>query len=113
MDAQRGSEFTCRGFLEPSPQPRTPAPLRPGPEWEKPGELLWADEVLAQAYRRSRGAFCRRGGDGSFSLAYPLDCRCPFPLPALFCFARASLLGGRGWWVFAFDPNGSPCFPGA
>ena len=115
MDEMRESEFTCRGFLENAPKP-PPAPT-PGPGWERPRreqpfDLPWPDEVLAEGYRRSRGGCCLRCPDGGFRLAYPLDCRRPFPLPALFCFARAALLGGRGWWVFAFDPDGRPCFGG-
>ena len=113
MDQDRDSIFTCRGFLERDPAPPAPPlPQTPGPEWKKPGDLPWSDQALAEAYRRSRGAFCRHGPEGSFSLAYPLDCRCPFPLPALFCFARAQCLGGRGWWVFSFGPDASPRFEG-
>ena len=107
MDENRGGEFYCKGFS--TPQTWTP-PATPGPGWERPQrELTFPDENLAQAYRRSRGAFVRRREEG-FCLAYPLDCRVPFPLPALFCFARAECLGGRGWWVFSFDPQGRPRF---
>ena len=111
-------EFTCKGFLESSPKPWAPPPPQtPGPGWERPQreqhfDLPWPDEALSEAYRRTRGAFLRRHSGGGFWLAYPLDCRCPFPLPALFCFARAQCLGGRGWWVFSFGPDGTPCFEG-
>lgn len=81
----------------------------PGPQWRRPGELSWGDELLRRLYCDSRGAFMRRDEDG-FTLAYPLSCRGPFPLPALFCFARAECLGERGWWVFSFDPEGWPKF---
>ena len=113
MDTDRSGEFYCKGFFESQPKPWTPPPPpTPGPDWKRPSNLPWPDETLADAYRRTRGAFCRHSGDGGFSLAYPLDCRCPFPLPALFCFARAQCLGGRGWWVFSFGPNGLPRFEG-
>ena len=106
MDENRGGEFYCKGFS--TAQTWTPPPT-PGPGWERPGELVFLDEGLEQAYRRSRGAFvCRR--ENGFRLAYPLDCRSPFPLPELFCFARAECLGGRGWWVFSFGVDGLPCF---
>ena len=109
MDENRGGEFYCKGFS--TPQTWTP-PATPGPGWERPRTLTWPDEELEAAYRRSRGAFVQSGEKG-FRLAYPLDCRSPFPLPGLFCFARAECLGGRGWWVFSFDSHGLPCFPGA
>ena len=118
MDEKQHSEFYCKGFFDSAPTPWTPPPPQtPGPEWERPQrerlfDLPWADEVLEAAYRRTRGAFCRRGAEG-FWLAYPLDCRCPFPLPALFCFAKAECLGGRGWWVFSFGPDGLPRFQSA
>lgn len=111
MDDERRGEFYCKGFFDPAPQPR-PQPLTPGPGWERSRDLSWPDEALAAAYRRSQGAFFRAGAEG-FSLAYPLDCRAPFPLPELFCFARAECLGGRGWWVFSFDSRSLPCFSGA
>ena len=31
-----------------------------------------------------------------------------FPLPELFCFARARRIGGRNYWVFAFDQRQHP-----
>ncbi len=111
MDSDAHSAFYCKGFFDAPTPPQAPPPS-PGPAWGRPQDLPWPDEVLAEGYRRSRGAFCLREADG-FSLAYPLDCRAPFPLPALFCFARARCLGGRGWWVFAFGPEGLPRFPGA
>ncbi len=106
------SEFYCKGFFEPAPRLQTPPPSSPGSGWERAGELTWQDEALAEGYRRSRGAFRRHCADGGFALAYPLDCRLPFPLPALFCFARAQCLASRGWWVFSFDPQGLPRFSG-
>ncbi len=109
MEQDRQSEFYCKGFFDPAPAP--PPPRSPGPEWARPPALPWPEEDLAAAFRRARGAFFRREAEG-FSLAYPLDCRAPFPLPALFCFARAECLAGRGWWVFSFGPEGLPRFSG-
>lgn len=109
------NQFYCNGFIQrtqcaqPSSQAKGPADLSPGPEWSRPGELPWPDALLRRVYCDSRGAFMRRDG-GGFTLAYPLSCRSPFPLPALFCFARAECLGNRGWWVFSFDKSGAPKF---
>lgn len=101
------NEFYCKGFV-PAPQ-RAPAPS-PGPGWSRPsGDLPWPDALLRRAYCDSRGAFCRKD-EGGFSLAYPLSCRAPFPLPLLFCFARVECLCDRGWWVFSFSKDGSPRF---
>lgn len=117
MDEHAENEFYCRGF---SPPPATPSACvaqpaslpSPGPDWARPGELPWPDAELRRAYCDSRGAFCRLSHDG-FRLAYPLSCRLPFPLVAIFCFARVECLNGRGWWVFSFDPGGLPRFPHA
>lgn len=101
------NEFYCRGFVPGATPQRPTAPAPPGPEWARPGELPWPDALLRRVYCDSRGAFYRPDADG-FLLAYPLSCRAPFPLPPLFCFARAECLGQRGWWVFAFDSAGRP-----
>lgn len=104
------NQFYCKGFV---PGPSYPGPTAPnaspGPEWSRSGDLPWSDALLRRLYCDSQGAFLRRDSDG-FSLAYPLSCRAPFPLPALFCFARVQCLGERGWWVFSFDRSGAPTF---
>lgn len=104
------SGFYCKNFVSAPPPAPPPAP---GPGWARPGELAWNDELLERAFRRSRGGFYHPGEDGGFSLAYPLNCRLPFPLPPLFCFAQVQCLGGRGWWVFSFGPGAVPRFPEA
>ena len=100
------NEFYCRGFA----QSRPPAPPCPGPGegWARSAAPAGCDPVVDQALRRARCGYLRRESDGGFSLAYPLSCRSPFPLPPLFCFARARSMGGRGWWVFSFDSAGTP-----
>lgn len=135
MDEHTQNEFYCKGFVptparppRPAPAPRpvhtpkpAPPPTRaprpatpvpsPGPEWRRPDDLPWPDEVLRRVYCDSRGAFFRQMSDG-FELAYPLNCRLPFPLPPLFCFAQVRCLGNRGWWVFSFGPDALPRFRG-
>lgn len=109
------NQFYCKGFMPSSPYSQSSAPAgsppytAPGPEWSRGGDLPWSDALLRRVYCDSRGAFIRQDGDG-FSLAYPLSCRSPFPLPPLFCFARVECLGSRGWWVFSFDKKGLPRF---
>lgn len=104
------SGFYCKNFVS---APPPPPPMTPGPGWSRPGELTWGDELLERSFRRSRGGFYRSWEDGGFSLAYPLNCRLPFPLPPLFCFVQVQCLGGRGWWVFSFGPGAVPRFPSA
>ncbi len=41
-------------------------------------------------------------------LALPFDCRRPFLLSCLFCFARIHEIGGRSYAVFAFDQEENP-----
>lgn len=74
-----------------------------------PEGLDWSDEILRQSARAARGGIYQKTARG-FSLAYPLDCRCPFPLPPIFCFARLKCLAGRPWWVFTFSGDGHPRF---
>lgn len=89
------------------------SPGSPPTGWSPiPEGLCWADELLRQAVRAARGGLYQKTAQG-FSLAYPLDCRCPFPLPPLFCFALPRCLAGRLWWVFSFDENGVPRFQDA
>lgn len=113
MDERGQNEFYCRGFSPPSASPpRGTAVPSPGPEWTRPGELPWPEAELRRAFCDSRGAFYRQGV-GGFDLAYPLSCRLPFPLVPLFCFARVECWNARHWWVFSFDLDAFPCFPGA
>ena len=45
-------------------------------------------------------------------LALPFDCRRPFPLPTLFCFAQIAEVCGRTCAVFAFDREEGPVMTG-
>lgn len=58
-----------------------------------------------------RGAMWREERGLRF-LALPFDCRCPFPLTALFCFAQVAEIGGRTYAVFAFDREEGPVMTG-
>ena len=43
-------------------------------------------------------------------IAVPRDDAAPFPLEAMFCFARSRRLQGRAYWVFHFDDREWPVF---
>ena len=43
-------------------------------------------------------------------IAVPRDDAAPFPLEAMFCFARSRCLQGRAYWVFRFDDREWPVF---
>ena len=43
-------------------------------------------------------------------IAVPRDDAAPFPLEAMFCFARSRRLQGRAYWVFRFDDREWPVF---
>lgn len=110
MDEHTQNQFYCKGFVPGPARPPASVPS-PGPDWHRPADLPWPDQLLRRAYFDSRGAFCRQT-PGGFELAYPLSCRLPFPLVPLFCFARVQCLANRGWWVFSFGPDGMPRFGG-
>lgn len=50
-----------------------------------------------------------RAGD-RLLIAVPRDDSAPFPLEAMFCFARLRCLRGRDHWTFAFDASEWPVF---
>ena len=80
----------------------------------------WAPLERPEALFRSRwlreqlwglSGLLTRSGDGRRYVAAPYDAGRPFPLPALFCFARVVRIGGRMYAVFAFDKGEQPVFP--
>lgn len=87
--------------------------LRPLGEEREPWEPLRADSFqtpyLQRCLRESAGALMCRSGDRRL-VALPRDDTVPFPLEAMFCFARPRRLRGRDWWVFAFDEAEWPAF---
>ncbi len=87
-----------------------PAPAPPG--WSAPPKALpWPDDILRAAYAAApQRPFYQEEADG-FSLAFPFRGAGPFPLPALFCFARLVPLRQQSCWLFAFDREGRPRLP--
>ena len=78
------------------------------PRWrrEEHPERLVRDEVICRALRGTP-VLLRRQGDG-FCLAAGYDSSRPFPLPALFCFAKLERVEGSIHAVFSFDREGNP-----
>ena len=61
---------------------------------------------------RDCGEALTRRWNGGRQVALPFDCRRPFPLPELFCFACVRTSRGRRYAVFTFDREERPLFPG-
>ena len=87
--------------------------LRPLGEEREQWEPL-RPELLRSPYLR-----CRLGGlsdvltcrpERGRLIAVPRDDAAPFPLEAMFCFARSRHLQGRAYWVFRFDDREWPVF---
>ena len=88
---------------------------RPGEEgtpWQEAEPLtLFSRERLRRQVRDCGEALTRRWNGGR-QVALPFDCRRPFPLPELFCFACVRTIRGRRYAVFTFDREERPLFPG-
>ena len=80
------------------------------------GEAVW-EPMKATAFRtpwlRHRlqevKTLTRQEGGHRF-VAVPYDAGAPFPLTAVFCFARIRRIGGKEYAVFAFDAEEWPVF---
>ena len=91
--------------------------LRPA-LWEEDGaawqavpapERLFRTDFLRQQLRGCQGILTRTEPGVRF-LAIPFDCRRPFLLTSLFCFARVRYISGREYAVFCFDRDENPVF---
>ena len=79
------------------------------PAWDQtscPAELF-RDPFLRERLTQKRRVWWRRGTN-RLTLAVPLKPNAPFPLEALFCFARAERIEGELCAVFTFDENDTP-----
>ena len=79
-----------------------------GAPLERPEALFRSRWLREQLWGLS--GLLTRSGDGRRYVAAPYDAGRPFPLPALFCFARVVRIGGRMYAVFAFDKGEQPVF---
>ena len=85
-------------------------PGEDGPPWrEAEVRTLFSEERLRRQARDCTGALVRQRGGGR-QVALPFDCRRPFPLPELFCFASICTIRGQRYAVFTFDGEGRPVF---
>ena len=72
-------------------------------------EALFRVPGLRRELGRTPGVLIRDRGDRR-DVAVPYDPARPFPLTALFCFARICRIGGRDYAVFSFDREERPVF---
>lgn len=93
-----------RGEVRPAAA-REPETWDPAPDPDRLFRAPW----LCQRLRGVQGALTRREGGGRL-LALPWDKGKPFPLTALFCFARLRSIGGAPYVVYAFDGEERPVF---
>lgn len=78
-------------------------------EWktvENPA-MFFRDPFLRVRLREARDAKMRRTC-GKLLLALPFDRAKPFPIPALFCFARIQCVCGTCCVIYAFDSGETP-----
>ena len=73
---------------------------------DEPAQFV-CDEFLRQRLALQPYAWWRRSGKKLF-LALPLKTDAPFPLDALFCFARVERVEGEACAVYEFDECGKP-----
>ena len=80
--------------------------------WEPVPEpaRLFHTPWLQKQLRGAEGPLLRREGVRR-SLALPFDKGKPFPLTALFCFARITSIRGQLYAVYSFDEKEWPVFP--
>lgn len=94
-----------RGELRPVEPPEGSGVWEPAPAPER----LFHGDFLRGELRGCRGVLTRKEGEIRY-LALPFDCRRPFLLTSLFCFARVRPIGGKAYAVFAFDRAERPVF---
>lgn len=80
--------------------------------WERvqQPELLLKPSMISEQLRGVSGVMTKTFSERRY-IAVPYDPKRPFPLTALFCFAKISVLDGWKYAVFAFDRHGKPVMP--
>ena len=74
-------------------------------QWKYAGTNPLRESRFQRQIQNTRGVLEREERDRR-CLAFPIENA--FPIPELFCFARARRIGGRNYWVFAFDSRQWP-----
>ena len=85
-------------------------PFRRAEAWKKtdcPADLV-SDAFLKERLLRQCVGWWKRSGD-RLLIALPLDEGAPFPVEALFCFAKPEVVDGRHCIVYTFDREENPC----
>jgi len=72
-------------------------------------ERLFRTPWLCRQLRGMQGVLCNRAE--SCRLAIPYDPRRPFPLAAMFCFAKICRIGSKQYAVYCFDAGEWPVMP--
>ena len=72
-------------------------------------DRLFRTPWLRRQLQNTQGVLTRTEGERRF-LAIPYDAKQPFPLTALFCFARLRPVGGKPYVVYGFDKEEWPVF---
>lgn len=80
--------------------------------WEPLGDpgKYFHSSYLKNQLRNVKGALTRREGECRY-VAIPYDSRRPFPLTAMFCFARVGTVAGQHCAVFALNREEWPVIP--
>lgn len=81
----------------------------PFPAPQSAEALFPSDPILRRGFRAAPGARICSTAEG-FTLTYPYRPNAPFPLTAIFCFARFTASAPPSV-TFAFSPSGIPRFP--
>ena len=82
---------------------------RAGETWRRAGrgERVFRSARFQRQLKDAEGALTRQDGDRR-RVALAREDGQPFPVPELFCLARAARIGTRDYWVFTFDAEGKP-----
>ena len=89
------------------PAPNTPVQGMSPPvsQWKHADANPLRETRFQRQIRNIHGVLERQERDRR-CLAFPIENA--FPIPELFCFARARRIGGQNYWVFAFDSRQRP-----
>ena len=79
--------------------------MSPIAQWKRAGANPLREARFQRQIQTIRGVLEREERD-RHCLAFPMGNA--FPIPELFCFACARRIGGRNYWVFAFDSRQWP-----
>ena len=100
-------ERPAAGMMGAGQQSAAPRPAPPGADWQRAEHSLTDDPILRAVLSSQSGWSWRRERDGKLCLRRGWQAGMPFPVPPLFCLARAE----RGWLMLWLDSRGVPVLP--